>query len=123
MNYFVEALKKYAVFSGRARRKEYWMFVLFATIAYVVLVGLGYAIDMVWIGIVFYAAILLPALGASVRRLHDTGRSGWWILFGFVPLVGGITLLVFHCLDGEAGENKYGHNPKFAPVDGVPAKV
>ena len=117
MNYFIEALKKYAVFSGRARRKEYWMFILFAGIAYLALLGIGYAIDMVWIGIIFYLAILLPALGVAVRRLHDTGRSGWWILFGLVPLVGGITLLVFYCLDGDQGENKYGHNPKLAPAN------
>ncbi|MDW4909821.1 DUF805 domain-containing protein [Streptomyces sp. ADMS] len=116
MNYFVEVLKKYAVFSGRARRKEYWMFVLFASIIYVALLGIGYAIDMVWIGIIFYLGILLPALGVTVRRLHDTGRSGWWVLFGLIPLAGPITLLVFYCLDGDQGENKYGHNPKFVPA-------
>ncbi|WP_405817720.1 DUF805 domain-containing protein [Streptomyces sp. NBC_01390] len=116
MNYFIEALKKYAVFSGRARRKEYWMFILFAVIGYLALLGIGYAIDMVWIAFVFYAALLLPALGVSVRRLHDTNRSGWWFFFGLVPLVGGITLLVFYCLDGDQGENNYGSSPKFGPA-------
>ncbi|MDX2548841.1 DUF805 domain-containing protein [Streptomyces sp. WI04-05B] len=116
MNYFLDVLKKYAVFSGRARRKEYWMFVLFAGIAYLALLAIGYAIDMVWIAFVLELAILLPALGVAVRRLHDTNRSGWWILFGLVPLVGGITLLVFYCLDGDQGENQYGHNPKYAPA-------
>lgn len=116
MNYFIEALKKYAVFSGRARRKEYWMFALFATIISIVLAIIDYVIGVQILGLVFSLAILLPGLGVTVRRLHDTGRSGWWFLFAFVPLVGCITLLVFVCLDGEAAENKYGHNPKFVPA-------
>lgn len=116
MNYFLDVLKKYAVFSGRARRKEYWMFVLFSSIIYVALLGIGFAIDMVWLPVVFELAILLPTWGVAVRRLHDTGRTGWWLLFGIIPIVGTITLLVFTCLDGEAGENKYGHNPKFVPA-------
>ncbi|MFF3375920.1 DUF805 domain-containing protein [Streptomyces sp. NPDC002680] len=116
MNYFLDVLKKYAVFSGRARRKEYWMFVLFASIVYIALLAIGFAIHAVWIGFVFYVAILLPALGVAVRRLHDTGRTGWWLLFGFVPLVGSITLLVFACLEGDQGDNKYGPNPKAVPA-------
>ncbi|MEH0424134.1 DUF805 domain-containing protein [Streptomyces sp. B21-083] len=116
MNYFLDVLKKYAVFSGRARRKEYWMYMLFVAISYLLLLGIGYAVNAVWIGFIFYAAVLLPTLGVTVRRLHDTGRSGWWILFGLVPLVGGITLFVFYCLDGDQSENKYGHNPKYAPA-------
>ena len=117
MNYFLDVLKKYAVFSGRARRKEYWMYTLFVTIIYIVLAVIGAVAKQAWIPIVFYVAILLPSLAVLVRRLHDTGRSGWWVLFGLVPLAGGITLLVFTCLDGEPGENKYGSNPKgFAPA-------
>ncbi|MFK4101074.1 DUF805 domain-containing protein [Streptomyces sp. NPDC019531] len=116
MSWFIEVLKKYAVFSGRARRKEYWMYMLFVAIIYVVLLGIGLAAKMTWLPIIFYVGILLPSLGVTIRRLHDTGRSGWWILFGFVPLVGGITLFVFSVLDGEPGENKYGPNPKFAPA-------
>ncbi|MFF0090297.1 DUF805 domain-containing protein [Streptomyces canus] len=112
MNYFLDALKKYAVFSGRARRKEYWMYALFVGIIYAVLLGIGIAAKMVWLPIIFYVAILLPSLAVTVRRLHDTGRSGWWILFGLVPLVGGITLFVFSVLDSEPVDNKYGPNPK-----------
>ena len=117
MNYFIEALKKYAVFSGRARRKEYWMFTLFVAIISIVLAIVDAIIGVQILSLVFTLAILLPGLGVGVRRLHDTGRSGWWILFGIVPLVGSITLLVFACLDGDAGENKYGHNPKLAPAN------
>ncbi|WP_405870400.1 MULTISPECIES: DUF805 domain-containing protein [unclassified Streptomyces] len=117
MSWFIEALKKYAVFSGRARRKEYWMFALFTAIIYAVLIGIGFAIKAPVIALVFYVAILLPSLAVGVRRLHDTGRSGWWLLFGLVPLAGPITLLVFTCSDSQPGVNQYGPNPKeAAPV-------
>ncbi|MFJ9869239.1 DUF805 domain-containing protein [Streptomyces sp. NPDC101165] len=115
MSWFVEALKKYAVFSGRARRKEYWLFMLFAWIIYValaVVAAVAHAPYIVAIAVVF----LLPALGVTVRRLHDTGRSGWWILFGIVPLIGSIVLLVFYCSDSQTGANKYGPNPKEVPA-------
>ncbi|MEU9173730.1 DUF805 domain-containing protein [Streptomyces sp. NPDC048420] len=116
MSWFIEVLKKYAVFSGRARRKEYWMYMLFVVIIYAVLLGIGIAAKVAWLPIIFYVGILLPSLGVTIRRLHDTGRSGWWILFGLVPLVGGITLFVFSVLDSEPGDNKYGPNPKLAPA-------
>ncbi|NEA66549.1 DUF805 domain-containing protein [Streptomyces sp. SID12488] len=115
MNYFIEALKKYAVFSGRARRKEYWMFALFYMIIAIVVVIIEAAIGGQILSILLTVAFFLPGLGVTVRRLHDTGRSGWWVLFALVPLVGSITLIVFMCLDGEQGENKYGYNPKLAP--------
>ncbi|MFJ9901793.1 DUF805 domain-containing protein [Streptomyces sp. NPDC101152] len=116
MSWFLEALKKYAVFSGRARRKEYWMYTLFITIIYIVLAIISSASKSAGIAllVIFYLAILLPSLAVGIRRLHDTGRSGWWLLFGIVPLVGGITLLVFTCLDSQPGPNKYGPNPKEA---------
>jgi uncharacterized membrane protein YhaH (DUF805 family) len=117
MSWFIEALKKYAVFSGRARRKEYWMFALFVGIIYAVLAIIAVASKtpaLFALVAIFYVGILLPALAVGVRRLHDTGRSGWWLLFGIVPLVGGITLLVFSCLDSQPGVNKYGPNPKEA---------
>ncbi|MET7685563.1 DUF805 domain-containing protein [Streptomyces sp. NPDC005423] len=119
MSWFIEALKKYAVFSGRARRKEYWMYSLFVAIIGVVLLGIGVALKTPIIGIVFYLAVLLPSLGVTVRRLHDSGRSGWFFFIGLIPLIGGIWLLVLLCTDSEAGANKYGPNPKEA----VPAQV
>ena len=111
MSWFIEALKKYAVFSGRARRKEYWMFVLFTVIIYAVLLGIGLAIKAPFIAIVFYVAILLPSLAVGVRRLHDTGRSGWWQLIGLIPLVGLIVLIVFFVQDSHPA-NQHGPNPK-----------
>ncbi|MEW2257540.1 DUF805 domain-containing protein [Streptomyces sp. NPDC047869] len=119
MSWFLAALKKYAVFSGRARRKEFWLFTLFAYLIYIVLGGIGAAtktLALLAVAGIVVLALLLPAWGVTVRRLHDTGRSGWWILFGIVPLAGPITLLVFTCLDSEAGANKYGPNPKEAPA-------
>ncbi|MCH0570982.1 DUF805 domain-containing protein [Streptomyces sp. MUM 136J] len=122
MNWFIEPLKKYAVFSGRARRKEYWSFALFVWVIYSVLMGIGNGAEVTAfqvLAIVFFVAILIPYLAVGVRRLHDTGRSGWWILFGLVPLVGSITLFVFAVLDSKPGPNEYGPNPK--ETDVVPA--
>nr|WSY52735.1 DUF805 domain-containing protein [Streptomyces sp. NBC_00886] len=124
MSWFVEVLKKYAVFSGRARRKEYWMYALFVAIIYAVLAGLAVgtkAPALFVVLAVFYVGILLPSLAVTVRRLHDTGRSGGWFFIIFVPLVGGIILLVFTCTDSQPGDNKYGPNPK--GNDAVPAYV
>ncbi|MDQ1047649.1 DUF805 domain-containing protein [Streptomyces sp. V4I2] len=116
MSWFIEALKKYAVFNGRARRKEYWMYTLFVTIFYIVFAIIAAVTKQPLIAVVFYLAILLPSLAVTVRRLHDTGRSGAWIFIGLVPLVGAIVMLVFLCGDGESGANKFGANPKEAPV-------
>ncbi|MFJ8860946.1 DUF805 domain-containing protein [Streptomyces sp. NPDC102451] len=115
MNWYLAVLKNYAGFSGRARRKEYWMFALFNFIAAVVLGAIGLAIDSQVPYYIYLLAVLIPSLAVAVRRLHDTGRSGWWILIAFVPLVGGIILLVFLCLEGAHEANEYGANPKLAP--------
>ncbi|MET7480832.1 DUF805 domain-containing protein [Streptomyces sp. NPDC005648] len=120
MSYAFEPLKKYAQFSGRSRRAEYWQYALFVGIAYVVLLVLALASKssvVYGLIVVFYLGVLVPSLAVGVRRLHDTGKSGWWLLFGVIPLVGPITLLVFTCLDSQPGPNQYGPNPKEpAPV-------
>lgn len=117
MNYYTDVLKKYTVFSGRARRKEYWMFALWNAIITLAL----YAISGVTkgsVGVIFsliallYAlAVLLPSLGVFVRRMHDTGRTGWWFFIGLIPVVGAIVLLVFLVQDSKP-DNQYGPNPK-----------
>jgi uncharacterized membrane protein YhaH (DUF805 family) len=119
MSWYLSALKKYAVFDGRARRMEYWFFQLFNTLILAILFGVGAVMGtmrgnpgLMMIGGVFALATLLPAFGVLVRRLHDTGRSGWWFLIAFVPFVGGIILLVFTFLDSQPGMNQYGPNPK-----------
>jgi uncharacterized membrane protein YhaH (DUF805 family) len=123
MNWYLGVLKKYAVFDGRARRKEYWFFFLFTIIVSVILAIIdnltGTYNSKVGIGLLggLYAlGTLLPGIGVTIRRLHDTGRTGWWILIAFVPIVGGIILLIFMVLDGNPGENKYGPDPKAAPA-------
>ncbi|MEU5718355.1 DUF805 domain-containing protein [Streptomyces sp. NPDC020403] len=115
MNWYLAVLKNYAGFSGRARRKEYWMFVLFNFLVALVLLAIGAAIDTQIPYMIYLAAVLIPTLAVVFRRLHDTGRSGWWFLITFVPLVGGIILLVFMCLEGVRGPNEYGADPKLAP--------
>lgn len=107
MNYFIGALKKYADFSGRARRKEYWMFVLICTIINIILAVLG--IDI--ISMIFSLALLVPSISIGARRLHDTGRSGWWQLIYLIPLIGLIVMIVFLVQDSH-DDNDYGVNPK-----------
>ena len=116
MHWYVDVLKKYAVFSGRARRQEYWMFFLFNLIVSIVLSIVDRAIGSNVISLLYTLAVLLPGLGVAVRRLHDTGRSGWWILIALIPLVGTIILIVFLASEGKAEENQYGTNPKYAPA-------
>lgn len=112
MNYYIEVLKKYATFDGRARRKEYWMFVLFSFLIEVILYSLSalWGIFTILLGI-YILATFLPSLAVCMRRLHDIDKSGFWILLGLIPF-GGIVLLVFYCLDGTPEENRFGPNPK-----------
>ena len=119
MNWYFTVLKKYAVFSGRARRKEYWYFVLFNVLIAIVLAILDYAIvtagaagGMGVLGGLYMLAVLIPGLAVAIRRLHDTNRSGWWFLIVLVPLIGAIVLLVFLLQDSQPSENQYGPNPK-----------
>jgi uncharacterized membrane protein YhaH (DUF805 family) len=123
MNWYLEVLKKYAVFTGRARRKEYWFFVLFNVIIAIALtvvdISAGLYDDVYDVGLLsslYSLAVLLPSIAVSVRRLHDIDRTGWWMLIAFVPLVGAIVLLVFAVLDSTPGDNRYGPNPKAATL-------
>ncbi|MBE4909647.1 DUF805 domain-containing protein [Bacillus luteolus] len=113
MSWFLKAIKNYAVFRGRARRTEYWMFVLVSAIFAFVIAFIEpfLGIEPILSGI-YSLFLLLPSLSVTVRRLHDTGRSGWWILISLIPLIGAIVLFVFTVLDSEPGENKYGPSPK-----------
>ena len=135
MNWYAMAWKKYGEFEGRSRRTEYWMFMLFnflAMIALGILGGIGLAISEHYGGLLFiplgvyFLITIIPSLAISVRRLHDTGKSGWMLLLfavlGFIPLVGlvsSIIQLVFLCQDSDPGTNQYGPNPKFPDQPGA----
>jgi uncharacterized membrane protein YhaH (DUF805 family) len=121
MNWYLEVLKKYAVFSGRARRKEYWLFFLFNVIIALVLGFIDGAAGLADgqsgygpLGGLYTLAIFIPGIAVSVRRLHDTDHSGWWLFIALVPLIGAIVLLVFMVRDSQQGQNQYGPNPKEA---------
>lgn len=117
MNGYLTTLKKYADFSGRARRTEYWMFLLFNLVIAMLLGVVDYVLGTPGIiGMIFALAILIPSIAVGVRRLHDTDRSGWWLLIAFIPIIGTIALLVFFLLDSNPGENRFGSSPKAAAV-------
>ena len=113
MEWYLKVLRQYADFNGRARRKEFWMFVLFNLIFAIVANVLDYMFGTVYIFAGIYGlAMLIPGLAVSVRRLHDVGKSGWMLLVGLIPVVGGIWLFVLSVMDSQPGTNQYGENPK-----------
>jgi len=127
MNWYLAVLKKYAEFKGRARRREYWNFVLFNIIISIVLALVdkvtgsfsaerGFGI----LGGLYALAVIIPSIAVGVRRLHDTNRSGWWLLIGLIPCIGLIVLIIFTVQDSQAGDNQYGPNPKAAPAPVTP---
>ena len=119
MGWYIEVIKKYGVFEGRARRQEYWMFVLINFAVLLVLSIVVAVIDTLGILSGLYSlAVLPPGLGVTIRRLHDTGRSAWWIFIAFVPIIGFITFIVFMVADNDPLENRYGPNPKVDLSDG-----
>lgn len=115
MNWYMDVLKKYAVFVGRAHRQEYWMFVLFSVIISLVLSAVETILGLPGIlSIIYGLGVLVPSIAVGVRRLHDTDRSGWWTLVSLVPILGIIILIVFLAQDSKPGSNQYGANPKAA---------
>ncbi|RRD00291.1 DUF805 domain-containing protein [Prevotella sp. OH937_COT-195] len=127
MKWFIKTFRQYADFSGRATRQEFWIFVLFNllfTMIWAVVAGLitllldGFLNDYIYkmifmnkLTVLYYAVMAVPSMAVGIRRLHDTGRSGWWMLVGLIPFVGGIWLLVLMCLEGNAYDNRYGIRP------------
>lgn len=119
MDLVIDAVtKKYANFSGRARRKEYWLYYLVYLIAYLILLAVDHGAGLVdpatkagLLTSVFGLVLLIPSIAVTVRRLHDQDRSGWWILIILVPFIGAIVLLVFACIRGTDGDNRFGPDP------------
>lgn len=134
MDWYIGCLRKYADFSGRARRKEYWMFalvnfIIFCVAVFLILIAGGaeynaqgwmagqtgaspLAAFLYIVLSLYWVAIIVPALAVSVRRLHDIGKSGWWWFIQFVPAIGGIWFFVLMVLDSQGGANEWGPNPK-----------
>ena len=137
MEYMLMPLKRYADFSGRSRRKEYWMFALGIFLAYIVIAILALALGAFsmnmqdgaasgftpMMGLVFalfgilVLAIIVPSIAVQVRRFHDQDKSGWFALLNFVPYIGGIVVFVFMCLEGTKGPNRFGEDPKGATAN------
>ena len=122
MEWYLKVMRdNYANFNGRARRKEYWMFTLFflllallAGFVIGILSAVGETVAMIAIilAVVWYLAHLVPSLAVTVRRLHDTGKSGWFYLLAFIPYIGGLIIFIFTVIEGDKGDNKYGPDPK-----------
>ena len=114
MHWFVACLKKYAVFSGRSRRAEFWYFYLFAFLFTVgvqlIEAGVTGSEDGT-IAAIFTLAVVIPSIAVGVRRLHDMDKSGWWQLLNFVPFFGQIALLIWMCYPGTKGPNRFGDDP------------
>jgi uncharacterized membrane protein YhaH (DUF805 family) len=126
MTWYIKVLKSYAVFTGRASRQEFWMFCLFSSVVSTtltvidVMTGIINDRNLFGINTLYSLAVMLPSLGVSIRRLHDTGRSGWKWLLGLIPFVGPVLLLVFFCQDSQPQANEYGPNPKADVSPDVP---
>ncbi len=123
MNWYLAVLRKYADFRGRARRMEYWMYTFFNLIFTIIAVVLDNVLGLTfhemipygYITIIYGLLVFIPGLAVSVRRLHDTGKSGWMILVGLIPLIGFIWLIVLYVTEGQNHDNKWGSNPKGVP--------
>ena len=129
MEWYLKVMRdNYANFKGRARRKEYWMYTLIFTVLLIALMtimfsvlsfsdeseietGPGVYLTVILV-IVFLFAHFIPTIALTVRRLHDTGKSGWWYLIVLVPYLGNFVIFIFTLIDGDRGDNKYGSNPK-----------
>ncbi|HTJ92008.1 MAG TPA: DUF805 domain-containing protein [Pararobbsia sp.] len=117
MDWYLKVLKSYAVFEGRARRKEYWMFILINLVATVLLTLIDLAIVHVrLLSGIYSLAVLIPSIAVGVRRLHDTDRTGWWMLVILIPAIGWIILIVLLAMEGTRGTNRFGPNPVEEPL-------
>lgn len=118
MYYYVEVLKKYATFEGRARRTEYWMFILFNALIRIALQIVSRIVPPVsYLASLYGLAVLIPGIAVTARRLHDIEKSGWLQLIGIIPIIGWIPMLIWTCTEGTIGDNLYGEDPKRAEFE------
>jgi uncharacterized membrane protein YhaH (DUF805 family) len=119
MHWYLEALRRYADFSGRARRREFWFFYLFHLLVVVGLMAVDVAVGVDgYLPVIYAVGVIIPAVAVGVRRLHDTGRSAGWLLIGFIPVVGTIALVIFFVQNSQPHTNDYGPNPKLVESEG-----
>ena len=114
MEWYLKVVRdNYANFNGRARRQEYWMFYLFHLIAIVILAVIDSVIfgNMILTGL-YLLATIVPGIAVTIRRFHDQDKSGWFVLLGLIPAIGGLIVLVFMCLEGTRSNNSFGTDPK-----------
>jgi uncharacterized membrane protein YhaH (DUF805 family) len=109
--WYLDAIRNYAVFSGRTHRKAFWMFVLFDVIIAIVLTMIDGILGMGLLGLLYSLALLIPRLAVSARRLHDADRTGWWLLISLIPVIGILVLIFFWIQPGTTGDNQYGPEP------------
>ncbi len=114
MNWYISVLKNYAQFNGRATRTEYWYFVFINTVITAILILIGNSIGNNLLDSVYSLGVFIPTVAVTARRLHDIGKSGWWQLLLFIPILGFIVLIIFLVKDSEPSFNEYGPNPKEA---------
>jgi len=110
--WYIKCIRQFADFKGRARRKEFWMFALVNFVVSLVISIVGSIIGTTLLSTIYSLAILLPSLGVGVRRLHDVGKSGWYMLASLIPVIGWIWLLILAVQDSQPGDNQWGPNPK-----------
>ena len=116
MSWYIEVLKKYAVFSGRASRPEYWYFVLFNLLISIVLLIIDGITEIGLLYAIYSLAVLIPSIAVGIRRLHDTDRSAWWVFIVLIPFIGLIISIIFLATEGGYGDNRYGRSPKNLPA-------
>lgn len=116
MNWYIQAIKNYFDFSGRARRKEYWMFSIISAVITLLLSIIDSLLGIQLLTSLYSLFVLIPNLSVSFRRIHDIDKSAWWFLISLIPVIGAIVLLIFSILPGTIGANKYGDDPKGTPA-------
>ena len=116
MQWYLKVVKdNFANFSGRASRQEYWMFFLFNVLISIAVGVVDGLLGLGFLSLIYWLALLIPSIAVCARRLHDIDKSGWWMLIGLVPLIGGIWLIVLLCMSSNDGENRFGGLSTAAP--------
>lgn len=113
MHWYIDGFKNFGNFEGRARRQEYWMFMLFNYLVMIAISLMEILLPfLAFLRLIYGLAVIIPDLSVTIRRLHDTGKTGWYYLVLLIPIVGFFWLLILLCTDSDLDNNQYGPNPK-----------